>query len=150
MDLDKKSYAKFVKSHAKKSPILKNCINAFISGGLICALGEALYKLYYEIMLLPEKDSGAYVSITLVFIAALLTGIGVFDNVAKVAGAGTLVPITGFSNSVVSPAIDTKAEGYILGVGAKIFTVAGPVLLYGTLAGALYGVVYFIADLFKT
>ena len=148
MEIDKKAYSKFAKQHAPRSPLLKNCINAFICGGLICTLGEALFKLYYNAMLLPEKDSGTLVSVTLVFIAALLTGIGVFDNIAKVAGAGTLVPITGFSNAVTSPAIDTKAEGWVLGVGAKIFTVAGPVLLYGTLAGAIWGIVYWIGTLY--
>ena len=95
-----------------------------------------------------KTDSGTLTSVTLILIAVLLTGIGVFDNIAKYAGAGTLVPITGFANSVVSPAIDSKSEGVVLGVGAKIFTVAGPVLLYGTLAGAVYGVIYCIVGIF--
>ena len=148
MEFDKQAYQKYAKKHAPTSPTLKNCIFAFIFGGLICCIGEALFKLYNSVLLLTENDSGAFVSITLVFLAALLTGLGIFDNIAKLAGAGTLVPITGFANSVSSPAIDTKAEGFVLGVGAKIFTIAGPVLLYGTLAGALYGVIYWCSTLF--
>ena len=96
---------------------------------------------------MEKTDASTLVSVTLIFVTAVLTGIGVFDNIAKVAGAGTLVPITGFANAVVSPAIDTKSEGYILGVGAKIFTIAGPVILYGTLSGAIYGVIYYICML---
>lgn len=96
---------------------------------------------------MEKTDASTLVSVTLVFITAVLTGIGIFDNIAKVAGAGTLVPITGFANAVASPAIDTKSEGYILGVGAKIFTIAGPVILYGTLSGAIYGVIYYICTL---
>ncbi len=144
MHIDKRSYTEFASMHAPKSPCVKNCICAFIFGGIICTLGELLFDIYTVYLSLPEKDAGAWVSVTLVFAAAVLTGLGVFDKIAKIAGAGTLVPITGFANAVVSPAIDTKAEGYVLGVGAKIFTVAGPVLLYGTAAGALYGIIYYI------
>ena len=144
MRIDKKSYTELANSHAPKSPCVKNCLCAFVFGGLICTLGELLYNIYTTYLTLPEKEASTWASVTLVFLAALLTGLGVFDNIAKIAGAGTLVPITGFANAVVSPAIDTKAEGYILGVGAKIFTVAGPVLLYGTLAGVLYGIIYYI------
>ncbi len=147
MHIDKKSYTEFAKQHAPSSPCAKNCLCAFIFGGIICTLGELLFDIYTSYLALSEKDAGAWVSITLVFAAAVLTGLGVFDNIAKIAGAGTLVPITGFANAVVSPAIDTKAEGYVLGVGAKIFTVAGPVLLYGTLAGVLYGIVYLICGI---
>ena len=96
---------------------------------------------------MEETDARTLVSITLIFLASLLTGLGVFDNIARIAGAGTLVPITGFSNAVSSQAIDTKSEGYILGVGAKIFTIAGPVILYGTVSGAIYGVIYYFACL---
>ena len=102
----------------------------------------------YDVVRAGEGRRGALTSVTLVFLAILLTGLGVFDNIAKYAGAGTLVPITGFATAVASPAIDSRAEGYVLGVGAKIFTVAGPVLLYGTLAGAVYGVIYWLTTFF--
>ena len=135
---------------APRSPLLKNCIWAFFVGGGICCIGQMLLDVYGNLLGLSEKDAGTLCSVTLIFIAALLTGIGVFDNIARHAGAGTLVPITGFANSVVSPAIDSRSEGLILGVGAKIFTVAGPVLLYGTLAGAVYGVVYWACEMLKS
>ena len=147
MDINKEEYKQYVKKHAPKSPLLKNCIWAFLVGGLICLAGQGLFALYTEITNYTEESVGALVSITLIFLSALFTGIGVFDDVAKHAGAGTLVPVTGFANSVVSPAIDTKAEGWILGVGAKIFTVAGPVRLYGILSGALYGVYLWVSGL---
>lgn len=147
MKLDKEAYGKYVKAHAKPSPILKNCILAFLVGGSISAIGEGLYKLYYNTMLMSEEDAGLLVSVSLIFAASLLTGIGVFDKIAKYAGAGTLVPITGFSNSVTSPAIDNKAEGFVLGVGAKMFIIAGPVIVYGTVASVIYGIIYWIATL---
>ena len=148
MNLDKKTYGKYVKSHARPSPIIGNCIMAFLTGGAICTLGEGLYKLYFNTLLMSETDAGALVSISLIFIASLLTGIGVFDNIAKHAGAGTLVPITGFSNAVTSPAIDNKAEGFVLGVGAKMFTIAGPVIVYGVSASVVYGIIYWITTTF--
>ncbi len=148
MKMDKKTYQKFADAHASPSPVLKNCINAFWTGGLICVLGQILRTVYLEILMLNEENAAVLTSVTLIFLAALLSGLGVFDRIAKVAGAGTLVPITGFANSVVSPAIDSRAEGLILGVGAKIFTVSGPVLLYATLAGAIYGVIYWFVGLF--
>ncbi|MBE6539097.1 MAG: stage V sporulation protein AC, partial [Ruminococcaceae bacterium] len=141
MNIDKKTYKKYATAHAPKSPTAKNCLWAFLVGGAICTFGQLLTSAY-TVWGLNKEDAGTLTSVTLIFLAALLTGIGVFDCIAKHAGAGTLVPITGFANSVVSPAIDTKSEGLVLGVGAKIFTVAGPVLLYGTLAGAFYGVIY--------
>ena len=148
MNIEKKSYKKYPDAHAPASPIVKNCIWAFLVGGLICAVGQGLILLYTEVCGLGKKDAGTLCSVTLIFIAALLSGLGWFEKIAKHAGGGTLVPITGFANSVVSPAIDSKAEGFILGVGAKIFTVAGPVLLYGILAGAIWGVIYWIIGLF--
>jgi stage V sporulation protein AC len=147
MNMDKKAYLQYTEAHAPRSPIVRDCLRAFWVGGLICAVAQGLTTLYRTIGLETE-DAGLLTSVTLVFVAALLTGLGVFMKIAKYAGAGTLVPITGFANSVVSPAIDCKAEGWVLGVGAKIFTVAGPVLLYGTLAGALWGVIYWILSLF--
>lgn len=148
MDINKEEYQKYVKKTAPKSPILKNCLLAFLFGGGICVIGQLLFDLYTNITDYDKEGVGALVTVTVIFVAALLTGIGVFDNIAKYAGAGTLVPVTGFANSVVSPAIDTKAEGLILGVGAKIFTVAGPVILYGILSGAVYGVILWLCQVF--
>ncbi len=144
MNFDKQSYKDYAERRAKKSPIIKNCFSAFFYGGFICCIGEALLRIYNENCNLPKDDAAALASVTLIFLSALLTGLGLFSRIAKRAGAGTLVPITGFANAVVSPAVDNKAEGFITGVGAKIFTVAGPVLLYGIFAGVLYGVGYYI------
>lgn len=143
-----KTYQKFVDAHAPRSPLLKNCFNAFWVGGTICLVAQLLKDLYGKVCHFNVEDAGTLTSITLIFVAVVLTSVGVFDKIAKLAGAGTLVPITGFANAVVSPAIDSHAEGLVLGVGAKIFTVAGPVLLYGTLAGAVYGVIYWVVSLF--
>ena len=148
MNLTKETYKKYADARAPRSPVPKNCLRAFLTGGLICTLGQGLNTLYTRLCHLPKEDAGTLTAATLVLAAAILTGLGVFDRIAKFAGAGTLVPITGFANSVVSTAIDAKSEGLILGVGAKIFSVAGPVLLYGTLAGTVYGVVYWIVSLF--
>lgn len=147
MNMDKKAYKQFADAHAPRSPVVADCLRAFLVGGLICALAQALTMLYTTVCGLGKEDAGLLTSVTLIFAAALLTGLGIFPKIAKFAGAGTLVPITGFANSVVSPAIDSRAEGLVLGVGAKIFTVSGPVLLYGTLAGAVYGVIYWITTL---
>lgn len=145
MDMDKEIYKKYADAHAPRSPIGKNCLNAFCIGGLICAMGQGFNDVYRLALGLDAEDAGTLASASLVLISVILTAFGVFDEIAKVAGAGTLVPITGFANAVVSPAIDSKSEGWILGVGAKIFTVAGPVLLYGILSGAIYGVIYYIS-----
>ena len=126
---------------------MKNCLLAFVTGGAICVLAQVLKNVYSGF--LSDKDSASLTSVTLIFIAVLLTGIGVFDRIASFAGAGTLVPITGFANAVASCAIDSKYEGFVLGVGAKIFTIAGPVILYGTAAGTLYGVIYWLIGLFS-
>ncbi len=145
--LDKKRYGEYVKKRAARSSVLHDCINAALVGGSICAFGEVL--LYaYRTWGMPYKMATTGVSVTLIFLAALFTGIGIFDRIARVAGAGTLVPITGFSNAVVSSAIDTKSEGWIMGVGAKIFTIAGPVILYGSLCGTVYGIIYYIVRWF--
>ncbi len=137
-----KEYKEYAAARAKKSPILKDCVKAFLIGGTICTIAQGLKDLYSTF--LSEKDAATLVSVTLIFITALLTGLGVFDKIAKHAGAGTLVPITGFANAVSSAAIDNKGEGYVLGVGAKIFTIARPVILYGIASGAVYGVVYWV------
>ncbi len=147
MNMSKETYKKYADAHAPRSPIIKNCLNAFLIGGLICAIGQGFNDLYHIVFGISREDSGLLASVSLVFISVLLTALGVFDEIAKVAGAGTLVPITGFANAVVSPAIDSKSEGFILGVGAKIFTVAGPVLLYGILSGAIYGVIYYFISI---
>ena len=146
MKMTNEEYRAYAEKHMPRSHSRRDALRAFAVGGGICALGQLITELYLYLGL--EKDpAGAACSVTLIFIAVVLTAVGVFDKIAKHAGAGTLVPITGFANSVVSPAIDSKSEGFILGVGAKIFTVAGPVLLYGTLAGAIYGVILWIFGL---
>ena len=148
MKISKQTYARFADAHAPRSPILKNCLFAFLVGGTICTLGQILRDVFQNLCSFDEETAGTLTSGSLILIAVILTALGMFDKIAKHAGAGTLVPITGFANAVVSPAIDSRAEGLVLGVGAKIFTVAGPVLLYGTLAGFVYGVVLWLAQLF--
>lgn len=143
MDMNKEQYKQYAKSHAPKSPVVKDTVKAFLFGGAICALSQGFRMLYLYLWNIEISTASALASSTLALIAITLTAIGVFDNVAKHAGAGTLVPITGFANAVSSPAIDAKSEGFVLGVGVKIFSVAGPVILYGTLAGVLYGVIYY-------
>lgn len=136
-------YDGYVKAVSPPSPKIKDFINAFLVGGSICLIGELLL-LFYDYIGITEKITKMLVPVTLIFAAALLTGIGIFDKIAKHAGAGTLVPITGFANAVAAPAIEFKNEGFILGVGANVFKIAGPVIAYGTLSSALYGVVYWI------
>lgn len=140
-------YKKLTERLSPKSKTLKNSTKAFLFGGAICLFGELLAELY-SFLGAEEKTAYTLVTVSLIFISALLTGVGVFDKIARHAGAGTLVPVTGFANAVVSPAIDTKSEGLILGVGAKIFTVAGPVILFAVLSGSLLGVIYFFVNLF--
>lgn len=147
MNMDDKAYKKFVEKRAAKSNLPADCARAFLIGGLICCIGQGLFDLY-TLFGIDEENVKTLVPVSLIFLAALLTALNVFDNIAKFAGAGTLVPITGFSNAVVSPALDTKAEGFILGVGAKIFTVAGPVILYGTLTSVIYGVILYVVRCF--
>ena len=139
-----KEYQKLADAHAPKSPILKDCFNAFWIGGLICVIGQ-WFTNGYSILGLEKTDAATAASMTLVLISALLTGLSLYDDIAKVAGAGTLVPITGFANSVAAPAVEFKTEGFILGVGAKMFTIAGPVIVYGLSAGVVYGLIYWFA-----
>ena len=139
MDMTNKEYGEYVNGKSKPSPILKNLIWAFVIGGLICTVGQGLLNLYKKAGLTAE-DAESAGSMTLIFAAALLTGLGRFDELAKRAGAGTLVPITGFANAMVSPALEFKSEGFITGTGAKLFTVAGPVLVFGISASILYGI----------
>ena len=145
MNMDKQRYKEFASAHAPSSPCLKNCALAFLVGGAICTLGQALTDVYSS--LVAEDTASTLTSLTLILIAVVLTGFGVFDKLAKLGGAGTLVPITGFANSVAAPAIDGRSEGYVLGVGAKVFSVCGPVILYGTAAGCVYGIIYWICGM---
>ncbi len=140
-------YNVYVKAHAKKSDTLSCCVKAFAAGGLICCVGEAFFDLYSHLGA-DESASSTLVSVTLIFITAILTGIGVFDKIAKHAGAGTLVPITGFANAMISQSLDSRAEGFVAGVGAKMFTVAGPVMVYGTVSGVIYGIIFYIISFF--
>ena len=142
-----KEYDKLVKDLSPKSPILKDCINAFWIGGLICTVGQLLLNGYLALGL-SKEEAGTAMSMTLVAISALLTGLSLYDDIAKYAGAGTLVPITGFANSIAAPAVEFKTEGFVLGVGAKMFTIAGPVIVYGVSASVIYGLIYWITTLF--
>lgn len=145
MRISNKQYDEMVKKASPNSPIVLDCIKAFLIGGAICCFGQLLFYIFRKSgMSLDESRS--LVSIALIIITAILTGIGVFDKIAKHAGAGTIVPITGFANSVVSPAMEFKSEGFIMGTGASIFKVAGPVIIYGTTAASLYGLIYFIVE----
>ena len=145
--MTEKQYEQLAASMAPKSPIWRDCLNAFWIGGLICTIGQVFMKLYGNLGL-EKQDAGTAASMTLVALSALLTGLSLYDNIAKHAGAGTLVPITGFANSIAAPAVEFKTEGFILGVGAKMFTIAGPVIVYGVAASAVYGLIYWITSLF--
>ncbi len=145
--MTEKQYDALIKELAPKSPIWKDCLKAFLIGGLICALGQGIMNLYQSWGLDKEK-AGTFTSMTLIAISALLTGLSLYDDIAKHAGAGTLVPITGFANSISAPAVEYKTEGFILGVGAKMFTIAGPVIVYGVSASVVYGLIYWITTLF--
>ena len=142
-----REYGKLVDSMVPKSPLWRDCLNAFWIGGLICALGQLLMNGYTALGL-DETNAGTAVSMSLVALSALLTGLSLYDNIAKFAGAGTLVPITGFANAIAAPAVEFKTEGFILGVGAKIFQIAGPVIVYGVSASVVYGLIYWITTLF--
>ncbi|MBQ6626206.1 MAG: stage V sporulation protein AC [Ruminococcus sp.] len=144
---DKQKYSKMVEKQTKNSPILKNCIKAFLFGGAICTVGQVLTDVYMSLKI-EKTDAQTLTSITLVLVGVLLTAFHVYEKIAKHAGAGTLVPITGFANSVASPAIEFKSEGFILGVGAMMFTIAGPVIVYGTVASVVYGFIYWVTTLF--
>ena len=145
--MTEKEYEKLVQKAAPKSPMGKDCLNAFWIGGLICVLGQLLTNSYGALGL--DKDAAATAtSITLVTLSALLTGLSLYDNLAKYGGAGTLVPITGFANAIAAPAVEFKTEGFILGVGAKLFTIAGPVIVYALSASVVYGFIYWLWMLF--
>ena len=148
MNMNNQEYNQYVSSRADPSPLWKDLLWAFFVGGAICAGGQGLTTLYQSLGA-GKEDAGTWTSVTLIFLASLLTGLGVFDNIAKRAGAGTLVPITGFSNAMVSPALEFKSEGFVTGTGAKLFTVAGPVLAYGISASAVYGVILWLIQMAK-
>lgn len=141
MRMSKKEYSDFVKQREPKSPLGMDLLRAFVIGGLICCIGQALSMVYERYAGLDKESAGTAASITLVGLSALLTGLNIYDQIARFAGAGTLVPITGFANSVVSPALEFKSEGFILGTAAKMFTIAGPVITYGLAASVVYGVI---------
>ncbi len=143
MNMNKKEYSKYVDSISKKSPLLKNMIKAFLIGGAICALGQGITEAFKHFGF-SKSDSGTYTSIVLVFLSALFTALNLYGKLAKHGGAGTLVPITGFANAVVSPAIEFKSEGYITGLAANIFKIAGPVITFGLIASVLAGLYYYI------
>ena len=145
--MTEKQYARLVEDMSPKSPSWKNCLNAFWIGGLICAIGQGILNGYLALGL-DKEAAGTAMSMTLVAISALLTGLSLYDDIAKHAGAGTLVPITGFANAISAPAVEFKTEGFVLGVGAKMFTIAGPVIVYGVSASVVYGLVYWITTLF--
>ncbi len=147
MKLTNNEYDSIAKQCSPNTKYYKTLPMSFIIGGLICCLGQALTNLY-SVMGLDETQTGTLTSVTLVFLSAILTGCGLYGRLAKIGGAGTLVPITGFANAVVSPALEFKTEGYILGVGAKIFIIAGPVIVYGLSASVIYGIILYITGLF--
>lgn len=140
--MDKESYKKYVKEKETKSPLLKNCIMAFIVGGIICCVGQFFSDIYMA--KLPKDSASAATAITMVFIGALLTGLDIYDWIGKYGGAGSIVPITGFANSIVSPAMEFKKEGYVFGVGSKMFVIAGPVLVYGISTSVAVGTIHYI------
>ena len=140
MHMTNEEYNEYIRKKQPRSPLGMDMLRAFLVGGLICAAGEGLRTLYISFGL-DAESAGTAVSISLVFLGALFTGLGLYDDIARFAGAGTLVPITGFANSVVAPALEFKREGIIPGTCAKMFTIAGPVIVFGTLASAIYGVI---------
>ena len=141
--MTEKQYGALVARMAPKSPMWRDCLNAFWIGGLICLVGQ-IFMNCYGALGLEKQDAGTAASMTLVALSALLTGLSVYDDIAKHAGAGTLVPITGFANAIAAPAVEFKTEGFVLGVGAKMFTIAGPVIVYGLTASVVYGFIYWL------
>lgn len=142
MDMSDREYRRLAEKHYPASPTRKNVLIAFLVGGAICVLGEVIRQLAMS-KGLDEQDAAAAASVVLIFLSVLLTGLDVYDKIAKFAGAGTLVPITGFANAIAAPAIEFRSEGYILGMGAKMFIIAGPVIVYGTLSAVAAGIIYF-------
>ena len=148
MKVSKKQYSQMTGKSSPASPIWKDLFMAFISGGFICTVGQALTNIYMMNFNLNKKDAGTWTSITLIAIASFLTAINWYGTIAKHAGAGTIVPITGFSNSITAPAIEFKSEGHVFGIGAKMFIMAGPVIVYGTISSMIYGLIVYILKLY--
>lgn len=146
MDMSNKDYDKFVQARAQKSPIVKNCLLAFVIGGAVCVLGQAILDGFTALGL-EKTDAGTATSVSLIALSALLTGLNLYNKLGRFGGAGTLVPITGFANAVVSPAMDFKTEGFVTGMAAKMFTVAGPVIVFGVSASVVYGIIYWISQM---
>ena len=144
--MDAPKYKKYSDGFLPKSPVVKNCIKAFLIGGAICAIGEAFMK-WYQSFGMTEEDASALVSVTLIALSMLFTGLGLYSKLAKHGGAGTLVPITGFANAVSSSSIEARSEGFVLGVGAKLFSIAGPVIVYGITASVLAGLIYYFLNM---
>ncbi len=145
---EQKKYKEYVAQKAPKSRLLYDCFKAFWVGGLICVIGEGISTLLLNFFEMEKTTAAAWTSIILIFLGATLTGIGVYDKIGKYAGAGSVVPITGFANGVASPAIEFKTEGYVMGLGAKMFVIAGPVIVYGVCASTLVGLIYYIVTRF--
>lgn len=146
MAIDKSNYNEYVKKKTPNSPLLKDCIKAFIIGGLICIIGQGITDI--AVMLgAGTSDVKKITPIVLAFLGSFLTGIGVYDKLGKHAGGGSIIPITGFANSIVSSAMEFKKEGYVMGVGAKMFTIAGPVIVYGVIASMVYGLIYWLVNI---
>lgn len=142
MDITKKQYDQMIKKASPPSKVIRNVIYAFLIGGTICTIGQ-IVNMCYSFYIQNIEDVSSLTSMTMIFLGALLTGLNIYDDIAKYGGAGTLVPITGFANSIVSPAMEFRTEGYVLGVGANMFKIAGPVLVYGISASVIYGIIYF-------
>ena len=142
MNMSNEEYVNYVSEKSPKSKLGLNCLKAFLIGGLICTIGQCFLNLY-KYLGADKETAFTLVTVTMIFLGSLLTGLNIYPKIAKHGGAGTLVPVTGFSNAVTAPALEAKTEGYILGVGAKIFTIAGPVILYGTLSSIVCGLIYF-------
>lgn len=149
MKYTKQEYQKYLEEKSPNSSLLKDMLAAFSVGGAICVIGQAIFDIYKNIGGLSEDMSRTAVSITMIFLGAFLTGINVYGKLAKFAGGGTLVPITGFANAIVSPAMEFKREGYVMGLAAKMFSIAGPVLVYGICTSAAIGAIYYICGLFS-
>ena len=144
MNISDKQYGQMVKQASPPSNVIRDCFFAFVTGGLICVLGQILTNLFLSLNL-PKTDASTLTSVSLIFLGSLLTGLNIYDSIAVYGGAGTLVPITGFANSIVSPAMEFKTEGFVMGVGVNMFRIAGPVIVYGIAASVVYGIILFVS-----
>ena len=144
VNISDKQYGQMVKQASPPSNVIRDCFFAFVTGGLICVLGQILTNLFLSLNL-PKTDASTLTSVSLIFVGSLLTGLNIYDNIAVYGGAGTLVPITGFANSIVSPAMEFKTEGFVMGVGVNMFRIAGPVIVYGIASSVVYGIILFVS-----